>query len=289
MKHFLLIFLFVGHYAVAHDFHSTNNKEAFGLESEETTQTSSGARVRYLGNEALLITNKQTKVLFDPFFHNDYRTYQLVPNNIRESIFAGKKPYNNVSAIFISHAHEDHFSVKDIVNYLRSFSSVKLFASKQAISQIDDYGKANQIAVDSSQLNSVALNYGDAAWQTKVGNLTIGAVRIPHAGWPGRANIENLVFSVTLDEGVTIMHMGDADPDDQHYLPFKEYWQKQTIDINFPPYWFLYSAEGNDILKDIIGAKRNIGVHVPVNVPNQLKNTNAEYFSVPGEEVSIKR
>jgi hypothetical protein len=32
----------------------------------------------------------------------------------------------------------------------------------------------------------------------EVAGLVIDAVRIPHAGWPGRADIENLVFRVTL-------------------------------------------------------------------------------------------
>jgi hypothetical protein len=56
-------------------------------------------------------------------------------------------------------------------------------------------------------------------------------VRIPHAGWPGRADIENLVFRVTLksqSESVTVMHMGDAD--DNHYLPYKSHWQKRISD-----------------------------------------------------------
>ena len=37
------------------------------------------ATATYLANEAVLILVAEHKVLFDPFFHNDYGTYQLVP------------------------------------------------------------------------------------------------------------------------------------------------------------------------------------------------------------------
>ncbi len=55
---------------------------------------------------------------------------------------------------------------------------------------------------------------------------TAGLIRIPHAGWPERASVSNLVFRITLDNNVTIMHMGDADSNDEHFQPYKDYWQK---------------------------------------------------------------
>ena len=69
----------------------------------------------------------------------------------------------------------------------------------------------------------------------------IDAVRIPHAGWPSRADIENLVFRVPLKNqgtSVTVMHLGDADPDADHYLQYKDHWQQRVSDTALPPYWF---------------------------------------------------
>ena len=73
------------------------------------------ASVTYLGNEAVMIESGSHKILFDPFFHNDYNTYQLVPEAIRNAIFNGEKPYDAIDIVFISHAHEDHFSAKDML------------------------------------------------------------------------------------------------------------------------------------------------------------------------------
>ena len=79
---------------------------------------------------------------------------------------------------------------------------------------------ANQIL---PQVTSVKLAFNQTPKSLKVAGLVIDAVRNPDAGWPGRANIENLVFRVTLKNqgvSVTVMHIGD----DDSYLPYKEHW-----------------------------------------------------------------
>ena len=37
------------------------------------------AQAHYLANAGVLITNGETKVVFDPLFRNDFGTYQLLP------------------------------------------------------------------------------------------------------------------------------------------------------------------------------------------------------------------
>ena len=64
--------------------------------------------LRYLGNEGVMVSQGDTRVLFDPLFNNSFGQYQLVPDNVRESIFAGAPPFDGVDAGFISHHHDDH-------------------------------------------------------------------------------------------------------------------------------------------------------------------------------------
>ena len=99
--------------------------------------------------------------------------------------------------------------------------------------------------------------------------------------------VENLVFRVTLNETATVMHMGDADPNDEHFIFHDNYWRKRLSHLNFPPYWFYFSAEGRDILATMINAEQHIGIHVPVNIPQQLKNKNYPYFSEVAEEKKL--
>ena len=277
-------------YSYGHDFHNnTQLMENYGVETSK--QLNANNYVKYLGNEALFIEVNESKILFDPFFHDNIGIYQLVPDFLKNKITKGLAPFNNINVIFISHAHRDHFAVDEVVSYLLRFSNTKLVAPQQALDKINAYLSEGLLTINQKRLVGVTLGYGDKPWQLEMENLIIDAVRIPHAGWPSRAEVENMVFRVTLKDAAsesdnasaTVMHMGDADPDDDHFLPYKIFWRQKKTDVNFPPYWFLYSAEGRDILDNIIGAKVNIGVHVPMEVPKQLQNSGREYFSTPGE------
>lgn len=241
------------------------------------------ASITYVANEAVLITNGNKKVLFDPFFHQAFGTYQLVPKETKQAIFNGIPPYDNLTAIIISHAHGDHFAADEVLKYLHKFPNTQLIAPQQAVTELIALADSKPIL---PQVFSVAMAFNQAPKNLEVAGLLIDAVRIPHAGWPGRAGIENLVFRVTLtnqDISVTVMHMGDADPSDDHYLPYKDHWQKRISDTALPPYWFYSSAEGRDILTDILNVKKSIGIHVPIKIPSLLKSSGQDYFSKPGE------
>jgi hypothetical protein len=235
----------------------------------------------YLGNEAVLVTSAKNKVVFDPFFHSNFGQYQLVPDHIRSAIMLGNAPYDDIDAIIISHAHGDHFDADDVLAYLRAFPDTKLVAPQQAVDALTELDNSESIM---SQVRSIKLALGDKPMQVNVGEITLQAVRIPHSGWPGRANIENLVFRVAMDDDLTVMHMGDADANDDHFLPYKTFWQERVTNTAFPPYWFFSSAEGKDILEIIINAREHIGVHVPTVIPNDLKKGGNDYFSKPGEK-----
>jgi L-ascorbate metabolism protein UlaG (beta-lactamase superfamily) len=226
-------------------------------------------------------------VLFDPFFHNAYGSYQLVPETILTAIMSNTSPYNNIDAIFVSHSHGDHFAAEDMLNYLQEHSSVQLIAPAQAIEKMAPLAGFEKIQ---KQLTGIRLEYGDKPQSLVVDNIEIDAVRIPHAGWPGRADVSNIVFRVTLPNGdspSTFVHMGDADPNDAHFRPHSAFWQQGKPDLAFPPYWFFQTIQGNYILDTHVNAAKNIGVHVPVKIPARLKNSGESYFSVPGEKVEV--
>ncbi len=63
----------------------------------------------YLANAGVMIARGETKILFDPFFRNDYGQYDLVPEEMEAALFAGTLPWDGIDAIFISHHHGDHY------------------------------------------------------------------------------------------------------------------------------------------------------------------------------------
>jgi L-ascorbate metabolism protein UlaG (beta-lactamase superfamily) len=242
----------------------------------------------YLGNEAVMVENESIKILFDPFFHNNYGQYQLVPEEIRQALFNNQAPYDNIDAIFVSHAHGDHFAADDMLKYLIDHPHTKFIAPNQAVDKL--LALNNKIKNGQSIINqtiSIDLNREDKPKRIEIDGLLIEAVRIPHAGWPGRAEISNLVFRVTLNKNVTVMHMGDADPNDLHFKQYESYWKENLTNTAFPPYWFFASKQGPFILNERINTEQSVGIHVPVNVPDSLKKTGKAYFSKPAEQKSV--
>lgn len=254
--------------------------DANKLHQQSDTQQDIG-QATYLGNEGLLIQYRETKVLFDPFFHNSFNTYHLVPEHIRRAIFSGEAPYNDITAIFVSHAHGDHFAAQDLQRYLRLFPDTTLIAPSQAIEQI-------QLEETSSdRIMSIGLAYQDPVESHTLGSVKFNAVRIPHAGWPQRADVANILYQVTLADALTVVHMGDADPDDEHFAPLAAMWQNTPVDTAFPPYWFFVSRQGPTILEQRVMAKQNIGIHVPIKVPFDLFQSGQQYFTEPGKTTTL--
>ena len=176
-----------------------------------TTYAQSTSTVQYLANEGVMVTHQDTKILFDPLFTNGYGQYQMVPDAVRDSIFAGEPPYDGVDAVFISHHHGDHFSAEEVLRLLRSQPGIKLYAPAQAVSAIQQIATADDTAV-LERLVGLDLNYGDAPVSIDADNLTVDAVHIPHAGWPtARTDVQNIAFRITLDDTSTVLHLGDAD------------------------------------------------------------------------------
>lgn len=246
------------------------------LAEEQSTATAT-----YLGNEAVLIEYEDTKLLFDPFFHNSFDIYQKVPSDMLEAIFKGKPPFNNIDAVFVSHAHGDHFSPEQTLEFLNANPNAKLIAPEQAISQLLTLSEATDLE---TQIVSISLEYKDPVEEHKFSDFTVDAVRIPHAGWPQRSEVSNLVYRVTLQDEITVIHMGDADPDDAHFKPLKTHWEAKRTQMSFPPYWFYFSDAGQLILDSRLNTEKSVGIHVPVQIPMNLRRLGKDYFSTPGEQ-----
>ena len=250
---------------------------------EAAASASSGAdfSAHYLGNEGVMIVQGNTKVLFDPLYRNGFNTYHLVPADLKAKLLAGAPPFDHVDAMLISHAHGDHFDAPDILAFHETNPDALIIGPPQAIAQILETGAVS--ARLENRLVPMGLEYGADPLSLSFEDLQVEAVRIPHAGGPGRREIENLVYRVTLQAGATVMHMGDADPALHFFTPYDAHWQARRTDVAMPPYWFFLSAEGVSIVDEHLNAAEAIGVHVPVSVPVNLKSSGRAYFSTPDE------
>lgn len=247
------------------------------------------ATAEYIANEGVLMIQGDTKIMFDPLPLSGFGTYMDVSTDQKVKMMAGTAPYDGIDAVFISHAHRDHFSALDMIAYMTAQPDVKLVAPEQAIAMMraDDRWSNDLIP----RITTVNLGFMSPPQDIIFGDITASAVHIPHAGWPApaRANIQNMVFRVTFSDGATVIHMGDADVRRQHYAPYKKYWKAKRTDMAFPPYWFLLTQDGKDILYEDMNIDKAVGTHVPLKVPANLKDSGADYFSERGETRDVSQ
>jgi hypothetical protein len=153
----------------------------------------------YLANEGVMVSDGDTRILFDPLYPESYGQYLLVPEEMRRALFAGEAPFDGVDAVFISHFHGDHFSPGDVLALMQAQADIALYAPQQAVLAMRSIADGTQQAVF-SRVHAVSLAYGDAPITLEMDELLVEAVRIPHSGWPtGRVDVENIVWRVTLN------------------------------------------------------------------------------------------
>lgn len=241
----------------------------------------------YIANEGVLIAHGETKIMFDPLPLSGFGTYPETPKGDIAQMMAGEGVYSGVDVVFISHAHRDHFSAAAMITYMKAQPGPRLVAPKQALDMMQ--ADASWDEALTARMDILDMAAGDGPRSLEIGDVAATALRIPHSGWPApqRASVQNMVYRVTLAEGATVMHMGDADIRREHFIPHKDHWAAQRTDMAFPPYWFLTSLTGQYILEDDLNAATSVGVHVPIEVPADLIASGQDYFSQSGETREI--
>lgn len=238
----------------------------------------------YLGNEGVMVAQGNTKIVFDPLYDNTYGTYQAVPEHTRTALLNAQPPFDNIQALFVSHAHGDHFSAADTLAFLQAHPAARLIAPAQAIEALHVELHSAKLSLAPERFVVIDLEYGADPLQLNLGALRVEAIRIAHAGGPSRRDIQNILYRVTLADEAVVMHMGDADPRLSNYRPYDKHWQALKTDLALPPYWFFVIPGGETLLTQRLNSSQQIGVHVPATAPEDLKESGADYFFRSGEQ-----
>lgn len=248
-----------------------------------------GGSAEFLAHAAVMVESGPTKILFDPIFDKDYGSFQLVAAETQALLMAGQAPFDGVDAVFVSHAHGDHFAAGLMIEYLLANPDVQLFVPEQALMQLEAEPRWDTALAKRTHADKIALNASmEGSFELGGERVDITRLRLPHAGGARQAKIENIVYRVSLSPNATVMHLGDADPDENGLRAQSPLFKQRESDMAFVPFWFI--GEANDpSVNSLLNAEHVIGVHVPKNIPDSLVNSGADYFSVPGEKREIEK
>ena len=246
------------------------------------------AQARYLGNEGVMVSSGATKILFDAFYAESFGgTYTLVPGPMEAALMAGAAPFDGIDAIFISHIHPDHFNSRKTIAFLRAHPRARLYAGLDVIGAI----YAADVSVDDpirKQMVTVHVARGEKPGRFTIEGLEIEAFSIPHNG---NGPIPHFAYRVALGESATVFHLGDADGDESHYVPYQADFDAKRTDVAFAPAWLLTSESGRRVLEQRIRPGTTIGIHVESkhrqDPAKARRESEADLFIEPGETRSI--
>jgi len=184
--------------------------------------------ITYIANEGFLVSVGGDKVLIDALHENPWG-YANTPLEVREMMAADEPPFDDLDLVVVSHPHTDHFSPGLVHSYLARHPGVTFVGSQATIGLMrDSVGTAfNQVE---GQLREVSPPWGE---------------------------------SQTLSLGErTILHMADLFPGTS--VEYLEGYglQNEKIDVLFADPWFVTSADGQRLIREVIRPEHLILMHL---------------------------
>lgn len=253
--------------------------------SQATSILNAGVMTQHASAEGIGV-----KFLFDPLYDDHFGSLAQLTPDLIEAIIAGAPPYDGVDAVFVSHAHGDHFSVSQLTRMLTAQADLTLVLPEQGLERLRE--APDWQASFEARVRPITLKNGEASDEFTIAGATIDAFRSPHAGWPDRhGTVHNITYRVSVPGAKgsvsAVMHLGDADPAPEHYAALQEFLEARRTGLAIVPFWFTGRDDFDAIIEDVLNAQTMVAVHVPAQVPKSLKDGEWIYFSEAGQIMEI--
>jgi L-ascorbate metabolism protein UlaG (beta-lactamase superfamily) len=236
------------------------------------------------------VEEERAKFLFDPLYDDHFGSLEELTPELIEAIVTGAAPYDGVDAVFVSHAHGDHFSASLLARMLGEQSDLVLVMPQQALTRLTEHPLWDPMMEE--RVRTIALENGEASETFEIAGAQIEAFRSPHNGWPERhAEVHNITYRVSIPTSVgmaaRVMHVGDADPGPEHYAELDAFLKARRTSLAMVPFWFYSESDVDALVDETLNAESVVAMHVPREVPPTLSEGERPYFSGVGQMLEI--
>jgi L-ascorbate metabolism protein UlaG (beta-lactamase superfamily) len=237
-------------------------------------------KVTFIGNCGFLVQVGEKKILFDleePQREEIRQVYDL--------LVANKEPFNNSTAVFISHCHDDHIGKKEFAVYLKKNENIKLYSTCDTR---DELKKVDPSSFSQIEWNVVVID-PYAPDDTGIVEKTIAGMNVEflglyHGGEP-KYSMKVLAFVLHID-GACLFYLADVEPSDDKNLEVIKKWaaKNEKVDLLFSHWGSLFknqfSPRGVDVVKEYIKPGRVIPMHIFPEMINEVEAKVKENFPV---------
>jgi L-ascorbate metabolism protein UlaG (beta-lactamase superfamily) len=248
-------------------------------------QSEQALQLTYLANMGVLLEVGDRRVVIDGLHRAELEGTPAVPPLHLAALEGATGAFRRIDVALTTHRHLDHFAAASVAARLRADSAVHYLAPREVVDTLWARGAAPSFAARVHPITPTPKGRVHYA----LAGVRIAALDLPHN--PTRTpRAQNVGYLIRVG-GVTILHVGDADPDGARFAPHR--LAAERIDVAVLPSW--YVTEASEMVRREIAPRTVVVSHVWVADTARVRRDverlwpGAIVLTRPGETFRIRR